>query len=135
MVATFRSFSCLSAMRLMVVASVACLSLLTFTGCNGSKAFVKRAAKMEEAGMMPQAADLYMTAVVKKPTNVDAVVGLKRTGQVVLAQHIAKFDEGVARNDRTLAIASWAACTMKYCCMKAATSGPMSGPPSSPKYQ
>ena len=108
MVATFRSFSCLSAMRLMVVASVACLSLLTFTGCNGSKAFVKRAAKMEEAGMMPQAADLYMTAVVKKPTNVDAVVGLKRTGQVVLAQHIAKFDEGVARNDRTLAIASWA---------------------------
>ena len=92
--------------------SMGCLALLLtttmLTGCNGSKAFVKRAKKMEEAGMMPQAADLYYTAVMKKSTNVDAVIGLQRTGQVVLGQHIAKFDEGVARNDRELAIGAWA---------------------------
>lgn len=92
--------------------SIGCLALLVgttmLTGCNGSKAFVKRAKKMEEAGMMPQAADLYYTAVMKKSTNVDAVIGLQRTGQVVLGQHIAKFDEGVARNDRELAIGAWA---------------------------
>ena len=75
--------------------------------CNGSKAFVKRGAKMEEAGMMPQAANLYYTAVVKKPSNIDAMVGLKRTGQVVLGQHIAAFDEAVAYDMRETALDAW----------------------------
>ena len=75
--------------------------------CNGSKAFVKRAAKMEAAGMMPQAANLYYTAVMKKPTNIDAMVGLQRSGQVVLGQHIAEFDEAVAYNNRQIALSAW----------------------------
>ena len=89
------------------------LGLLTLTllcalpACNGSKAFVKRGAKMEEAGMMPQAANLYYTAVVKKPSNIDAMVGLKRTGQVVLGQHIATFDEAVAYDMRETALDAW----------------------------
>ena len=80
-----------------------------FSGCNGSKAFVKRAAKMEEAGMTAQAANLYYTAVIKKPTNVDAMVGLKRTGQIVLAQHISSFDQAVMNHQREGAqrCASW----------------------------
>ncbi len=89
------------------------LAILTFAGlallpaCNGSKAFVKRGAKMEAAGMMPQAANLYYTAVVKKPSNIDAMVGLKRTGQVVLGQHIASFDEAVAYDLRETALDAW----------------------------
>jgi tetratricopeptide (TPR) repeat protein len=79
----------------------------TLPGCNGSKAFVKRAGKMEEAGLMDQAANLYYTAVVKKPTNIDAMVGLKRTGQIVLGQHIASFDEAVAYNQRETALDAW----------------------------
>ena len=62
---------------------------------------------MEEAGMMPQAANLYYTAVVKKPSNIDAMVGLKRTGQVVLGQHIAAFDEAVAYDMRETALDAW----------------------------
>ena len=42
--------------------------------CNGSKAFVKRAAKMEAAAPKRR---LYYTAVMKKPTNIDAMVGLR----------------------------------------------------------
>ena len=85
----------------------ACFAVLIFTGCNGSKAFVKRAAKMEEAGMTPQAANLYYTAVIKKPTNVDAMVGLKRTGQIVLAQHISSFDQAVMNHQREGALDAW----------------------------
>ena len=85
----------------------ACFAVLMFSGCNGSKAFVKRAAKMEEAGMTAQAANLYYTAVIKKPTNVDAMVGLKRTGQIVLAQHISAFDQAVMNHQREGALDAW----------------------------
>jgi tetratricopeptide (TPR) repeat protein len=93
--------------RLLSLGAAAALLTLTLPGCNGSKAFVKRAGKMEEAGMMPQAANLYYTAVVKKPTNIDAMVGLKRTGQIVLGQHISSFDEAVAFGQRETALDAW----------------------------
>lgn len=80
---------------------------MNLTGCNGSKAFVKRAAKMEEAGMMIQAANMYYTAVVKKPSNIDAMVGLQRTGQIVLAQHMLTFDQAVMESQRESALKAW----------------------------
>ncbi len=89
-----------------IALAVACMAVV-LPGCNGSKAFVKRGAKMEEAGMMSQAANLYYTAVIKKPSNIDAMVGLKRAGQVVLAQHIASFDEAVAYDQRETALDAW----------------------------
>ena len=73
---------------------------MTFTSCNGAKAYVKKARKMEEAGMNEQAAAHYMTALRKKPDNLDALTGLKRTGQIVLAKHFVTFDEAVIRNKR-----------------------------------
>ena len=50
------------------------------TGCSGSKAYTKRGLKMEEVGMMPQAASFYYTAVQKKATNTEALAGLQRFG-------------------------------------------------------
>ena len=38
------------------------------TGCSTSKAYTKRGLKMEEVGMMSQAASFYYTAVQKKAT-------------------------------------------------------------------
>lgn len=93
--------------RLISIALVGAVVACALPGCNGSKAFVKRAEKMEEAGLMDQAANLYYTAVVKKPTNIEAMVGLKRSGQIVLAQHIASFDEAVAYNQRENALDAW----------------------------
>ena len=80
---------------------------MSITSCNGAKAYVKKAYKLEEAGMHEQAAVHYMTALGKKPDNVDAHIGLKRTGQIVLSRHLADFDEAVMRNDRESAIRSF----------------------------
>ena len=77
---------------------------ISISSCNGAKAYVKKAKKMEAAGMMEQAAAHYMTALRKKPENLDAITGLKRTGQIVLQQHFADFDEALIRNDRESAI-------------------------------
>ncbi len=77
---------------------------ISISSCNGAKAYVKKAKKMEAAGMMEQAAAHYMTALRKKPENLDAITGLKRTGQIVLQQHFVDFDEALIRNDRESAI-------------------------------
>ena len=79
----------------------------TFSSCNGAKAYVKKAMKMEEAGMMEQASAHYFTALAKKPDNVDALVGLKRTGQIILNRHLARFDESQIRGDREGAISAF----------------------------
>ena len=65
---------------------------MSISSCNGAKAYVKKAIKLEEAGMMEEAANHYMTALRKKPENLDALVGLKRTGQITLSRHLADFD-------------------------------------------
>lgn len=80
---------------------------MSFSSCNGAKAYVKKAQKMEAAGMMEQAAAHYMTALIKKPENLDAITGLNRTGQIVLQQHFSDFDEALIRNDRESAITAF----------------------------
>ena len=62
---------------------------------------------MEEAGMIDQAANHFFTALRKKPDNIDALTGMKRTGQIVLSKHLTDFDEAVLSNERELAIASF----------------------------
>ena len=42
-----------------------------------------------------------LTALRKRPDNLDALTGLKRTGQIVLAKYFATFDEAVLRNERS----------------------------------
>lgn len=79
----------------------------SMTSCNGAKSYVKKAKKMEEAGMIDQAATHFFTALRKKPDNLDALTGMKRTGQIVLSKHLADFDEAVLRNDREAAISSF----------------------------
>ncbi|PCJ80164.1 MAG: hypothetical protein COA49_09275 [Bacteroidetes bacterium] len=86
-----------------VIISIFMLSL-SISGCNGAKAYAKRGAQMEAAGMIDQAADNYFTALKKKPYNIDAMTGLKRTAQIILARHLVAFDESLMRNDKESAI-------------------------------
>ena len=79
------------------------------TGCSTSKAYTKRGLKMEEVGMMSQAASFYYTAVQKKATNTDALAGLQRAGQWVLNDHLRQFDEARVANDRARAVAAFEA--------------------------
>lgn len=62
---------------------------------------------MEEAGMIDQAANHFFTALRKKPDNLDALTGMKRTGQIVLSKHLSDFDEAVLKNEREVAITAF----------------------------
>jgi tetratricopeptide (TPR) repeat protein len=83
--------------------------LIWGAGCSGSKAYTKRGLKMEEVGMMTQAAGFYYTAVQKKATNTEALAGLQRAGQWVLNDHLKQFDEARMANDRARAVAAFEA--------------------------
>ena len=65
--------------------------LLIAAGC-ASKRNVKKAAKFEEAGLYQDAAEYYYTAVKKKASNVDAKLGLRKTGQQTLDKKLSDFN-------------------------------------------
>jgi tetratricopeptide (TPR) repeat protein len=81
--------------------------LIAMSSCSGSKAFVKRGMKMEEVGMMQQAANFYYTAVTKDAYNTDALAGLQRAGQWVLNDHLARFDEARLAGNRGTAVSAF----------------------------
>ena len=59
--------------------------------CATSKSFYKKGKKLEEAGMLEEAASMYMTSLQKNRTNVDAKIGMKASGQVVLNKLLQEF--------------------------------------------
>ncbi len=64
---------------------------LAFFACSGSKRQAKRAAVLEASGMSEEAANYYWDALRRNPKNLDAQIGLKKTGQVVLDKMIEEF--------------------------------------------
>jgi curli biogenesis system outer membrane secretion channel CsgG len=68
------------------------LSICIFlVACQGSKHFTKLAAKQEAAGLTNEAANSYYIALQKKRNNIDAQIGMKKTGQMVLSQMLNEF--------------------------------------------
>ena len=81
--------------------SLACITpvlalALLFAGCNGSKAFSKKGEKLDEAGLYAEAADMYLQAAQRNVKNVDAKIGLKKTGQMVLNDKLSAFFKNMA---------------------------------------
>lgn len=72
-----------------IILFVCVMALLA--SCQGSKHFTKLAAKQEAAGLVHEAAGSYYTAVQKKRSNVDAQIGLKKNGQLVLNEMLNEF--------------------------------------------
>ncbi|MFZ8835684.1 MAG: CsgG/HfaB family protein [Flavobacteriales bacterium] len=83
------------------------LSIVLGYGCSGSKAYVKRGIKMEEVGMMEQAAGFFYTAVMKNRANPDALAGMQRAGQWVLNDHLRTFDEARLAKNRGRAVTAY----------------------------
>ena len=67
------------------------VAVITFTSC-ASKRFTRQASKMEEAGLFSDAAELYYRALLRKKTNIDAITGLKRTGELTLGTKLSDFN-------------------------------------------
>ncbi len=69
-----------------------------------SKKLTKQAYELEQAGMITEAADHYYRALLRKNNNVDAMIGLKRTGQVVLENKLNNFYDAYLNNQVELAV-------------------------------
>ena len=67
------------------------LLALFMTACHSSKHYTKLALKQENGGLVSEAAGSYYTALQKKRSNVDAQIGMKRTGQLVLNNLLNDF--------------------------------------------
>lgn len=67
------------------------LVLFILVSCTGTKKMTKRALAFEQQGMYTEAANYYLEALRRKSTNIDAAMGLKRTGQLVLDDLLAAF--------------------------------------------
>jgi len=59
--------------------------------CTGTKKMTKRAIAFEQQGMYSEASQYYLSALQRKNTNIEAAIGLKRTGQLVLDDYLADF--------------------------------------------
>jgi hypothetical protein len=64
--------------------------ILLLTGC-ASKRHLKNAVKYDEAGLYEDAAQLYMRSLSANRDNIEAKLGLRRTGQMVLDQRVTDF--------------------------------------------
>ena len=76
-------------------------------GCQSSVVLTRQGTKAEEGGLIDIAANKYFEAATKKPSNIKALQGLKRTGQRVLGMLIQEFDDLVLVNQPKAAIETW----------------------------
>lgn len=67
------------------------LAVLVLASCQSSKHFAKLGAKQEAAGLMHEAANSYYISLQKKRTNLDAQIGMKKSGQLLLNEMLNEF--------------------------------------------
>jgi hypothetical protein len=73
-------------------------------GCTGSKSLSKKASKLEDAGLYSDAALFYYNSLLKNSNNIDARIGLTKTGQRVLNDKIDEFTKTKAMGERKEAV-------------------------------
>ncbi len=66
------------------------LAVLALSSC-ASKRFAKKAYEFENAGLYSDAANYYYLSSVKNPKNVEAKIGLRKNGQIVLDEKLENF--------------------------------------------
>jgi hypothetical protein len=79
------------------------LMLVLMAGC-ASKRYTKKATKFEEAGLYRDAAEYYYEAIKRKDSNVDAKLGLRKNGQLVLDNLLVNFDNAYRQSDYKQAV-------------------------------
>ena len=67
------------------------------SACSGSRKYFKAAERLEKQGLINDAAEYYLEALQRKPTNVDARIKLKDVGQ----KHISNLASDFFRNYNT----------------------------------
>lgn len=72
---------------------------LLLAACTGSKKLAKQAGKLDAGGMYAEAAELYLQSALRNTNNVQAKLGLKKTGQQVLDDRMAAFFKAANMGD------------------------------------
>lgn len=67
--------------------------------CTGSKSLAKKGAKLEASGMYAEAADMYLQSAMRNTRNVEAKIGLKKTGQQLLNDKLSAFFKAYSVGD------------------------------------
>jgi tetratricopeptide (TPR) repeat protein len=79
------------------IAHIALLTLaVILVGCSGSKSYAKKGEKLDEAGLYAEAAGMFEQAAQRSQKNVEAKIGLKKTGQMVLNDKLSSFFKAMA---------------------------------------
>lgn len=73
--------------------------LLSMLHCTGSASLAKRAEKLDQVGMIDEAADFYYEALLRNPQNVKAKIGLKSTASKVVDKRLNDFYKAQAVGD------------------------------------
>ncbi|MEO7080761.1 MAG: CsgG/HfaB family protein [Flavobacteriales bacterium] len=73
--------------------------LLFAAACSGSKSYSKKAAKLDGGGMYAEAADMFWQSAMRNQKNIDAKIGLKKTGQMVLNDKLSTFFKAFSMGD------------------------------------
>lgn len=92
------------------IATLLILSVL-LAACNGSKHFTKLGAKQEAAGLNEAAANSYYIALTKNRNNLDAQVGMKKTGQMYLSTLTSQFAKEKSFGSKKAAVYAYKAAT------------------------
>lgn len=72
-----------------------------------SKRYAKKGLELEKAGMYVEAADMFYKSLKANRDNVDAKIGLKKTGQIALNKKSEKFIEDYKNHDLKNAVYSY----------------------------
>ncbi|HMU13899.1 MAG: hypothetical protein JST41_14385 [Bacteroidetes bacterium] len=75
------------------------LVALTLAACSGSKSMAKKGMKLEAGGLYAEAADMYLQSLIRNRNNVEARIGLKKTGQLLLNDKLGAFFRSFAAGD------------------------------------
>ena len=67
--------------------------------CTGSKSLAKKGEKLDASGLYAEAADMYLQSLMRNTRNVDAKIGLKKTGQQLLNDKLSAFFKAYSVGD------------------------------------
>jgi len=84
-----------------------CFVSLFLLSCTGTKKMTKKAVAFEQQGMYNEASAYYLSALERKSSNMDAAMGLKRTGQLVMDDYLADFFKSHTAKDSKASVYSY----------------------------
>ncbi len=80
---------------------------LVLNSCTGTKKFYKKGIKLQENGLHQEAADSFYASLIRKRDNVDAKIGMKKSGQLVLNKKLEEFSKYKTLEQKKKAVYSY----------------------------